>query len=576
MSMPLAQTVPQLGGAAPLIVYTAITADYDDLKYQPHASDNGATFVAFLDAPRASDTWLTVPAHRALAHPNRNAKIHKVLSHRYFPDAPYTLWIDGSVTIRAPQSLQPLIDTYLADSDIAVFRHRVRTCIYQEANVCMQRSLDDPELIWQQICRYTRAGFPANAGLAECPVILRRHTAAVRAFNEAWWEEISAGSRRDQISFNFVARRLGVRYAVLDGTIADNPWFHRVPHARPAEAGALQRADATAPEPEPAPRYFHSGASAARRKTIAFGRVFDQPSWSWAGFEVARELSKHYDVVLFDSDANPPPCDVLFLIKKRPTPRLIETLQPGTKLVYCPIDAYRSADELEADGGLLRACDAILVHSERLRPLLRAYCASVHFVEHHTRYALPELAPFKPDGFILWIGHCQYIPYLLHWLASHPLDHDVRLLTDLESERGRRAAARNAAQIGLPFELHGDSKRVAGCRLYRWSEYRQQLMMRECKAGLDVKHTELFSQYHKPPTKAQQFIASGIPCAVNSESSSAAYFRARGFELASPADPARWLSHEYWQETHEAAVRLRAETSIESVVETYRRLIESL
>jgi len=580
MSSSLAQApslVPSaLGATASRVIYTAIAGAYDVLKEQPHARHNDALFVAFVDAPCESPTWRTLPVHAGLADPNRNAKIHKVLSHVYFPDAEYSLWIDGSVTIRAAQRLQHLIDAYLSESDVAVFRHRVRTCIYQEANVCMQRELDDPQLIWQQVCRYTRAGYPANAGLAECPVILRRHTPAVRAFNEAWWAEISAGSRRDQLSFNYTARNLGLRYAVFDGTIADNAWFHRAAHhAQPAAIN--DEPAAAAPQAAEAPaRYFYSRPEPPRRKTVAFGRVFDQPSWSWAGFEVARELSAQYDVVLFDSEASPPACDVLFMVKKRLTPRFLDALRPDTKLVYCPIDAYRTAHELDSDGALLRACSAILVHSERLLPLLRPYCADTRFVEHHTRYALPELAPYKADGFILWIGHCQYIPYLLHWLAAHPLDHEVRILTDLDSARGRRAAEANAAQIGLPLDLRADSERIAGCRVYRWSEYRQQLMMRECKAALDVKHTDLFGQYHKPPTKAQQFVASGIPCAVNPQSYSAEYFRARGFEPASPADPDRWLSRDYWQATRQAATRLRDETSIDTVVASYRRLIESL
>ncbi|MGH7789804.1 MAG: glycosyltransferase domain-containing protein, partial [Candidatus Binatia bacterium] len=215
------------------VVYTAITDAYDDLKEQPHRRANQAEFVAFLDEPRESQTWRTYPIHTAFADPTRNAKIHKILSHRYFPAADYTLWIDGSVTIRADRPLQRLIDTCLAECDVAVFRHRMRTCVYQEASVCVERQLDDPEVIWQQICRYTAAGFPPNAGLGECCVILRRHSPAVRAFNEAWWEEIAHGSRRDQLSFDYIASTLGLRYAVFDGTIADNPWFRRAPHTVP-------------------------------------------------------------------------------------------------------------------------------------------------------------------------------------------------------------------------------------------------------------------------------------------------------------------------------------------------------
>lgn len=148
------------------VVYTAITDGYDVLKQQPHAAVNGAAFVAFLDRPQESPLWRSYPIHTDFADPTRNAKIHKILSHRYLPEAEYTLWIDGSVTIVAAQPLQHLIDTCLAECDVAVFRHRLRTCVYQEASVCLERCLDEPEIIWQQMCRYTGAGFPPTRGWA--------------------------------------------------------------------------------------------------------------------------------------------------------------------------------------------------------------------------------------------------------------------------------------------------------------------------------------------------------------------------------------------------------------------------
>ena len=67
---------------------------------------------------------------------------------------------------------------------------------------------------------------------------------------------------------------------------------------------------------------------------------------------------------------------------------------------------------------------------------------------------------------------------------------------------------------------------AGGYAIETWSERRQEEMMRECKAALDAKATNRFNQYYKPPTKAQQFVASGIPFAVNFESYSAEYSRA--------------------------------------------------
>lgn len=560
------------------VVYTAITAGYDHLLPPPHAAANAADFVAFLEEPCESPIWRSYPIHRGFADPTRNAKIHKILPHRFLPEAEYSLWIDGSVTIIQPAPLQALIDTCLADCDIAVFEHRLRTCVYQEASVCLERRLDDPEVIWQQMCRYTAAAYPANAGLGECCVILRRHSAAVRALNEAWWDEIVRGSRRDQLSFDYAARLVGVRYATFPGTIAVNPWFRRRPHLRerPPHGGAQIAGDGADAPPAAAGRYFSGPARRSRRrKRIAFGAMRTAPSWHWTGFEVARELSRDYDVALYERGADPPPCDVVFQIKQPPSAAFVDGVRRrGSALVYCPIDAYDGPERIADHAPLLGACAMVLVHSERLLAYLRPYCRATRFVEHHTRYALDELVPYRADGFVLWIGQLPFVPYLLHWLAAHPLDRELRILTDLQNERGWILARPIAADLGVTLDLADG--RVGGHRALQWSERRQRELMRDCKAALDVKHTVVFSQRHKPPTKAQQFVASGIPCALNPESYSAEYFRRRGFDPASPADPDRWLSRDYWETTRQVAARLRRDTSLDAVAAQYRELIESL
>src|SRR6267143_2373894 len=640
-----------------IVVYTAITGDYDRLKEQPATATEGADCVAFLDEPRRSKTWRSQAIHTEFPDPGRNAKIHKILPHMYFPEARYSLWIDGSVRMRFPYSIRRLIQLYLADCDLAVFPHRNRTCVYQEGIVCLQRRLDDSELIWRQICRYTQEGYPPNAGLAECTVVLQRPTATVKAFNEAWWDEITRGSKRDQLSFPYAARTVGLRYGTFPGTLPDTPLFQRHRHTTPlvsvaaravgraldrhvAGLSAIARAAlisflstlgrrshgvplwrrrliaaltsgsarnlarrsrlaerigrllTPAPDGHPArpigsgPPRPAPGRSPDRSPTpvrgsgprvVGFGPVRDVPSWGWIGFDTARELSKYYDVVIYDSWLTPLDCDVLFVVKQRPPKRFMSDAQRRrTKIVYCPLDAYRDHDHLARDADVLRACEMVVLHSERLLPLVRSYCDNTHFVEHHTRYALNAMADYKDTGFILWVGGYQNVPYLLRWLERHPIEHELKILTDVDNHWGRHQARLFAAEIGMRLKISRDATSIAGYPMYPWSERRQSEMMRDCRAGLDIKLTENFNQYHKPPTKAQQFVASGIPFAVNSESYSAEYFRVRGFEIASPVETTRWLSREYWEATRVCGERLRASTSIETVGARYRELIEAL
>jgi hypothetical protein len=310
---------------------------------------------------------------------------------------------------------------------------------------------------------------------------------------------------------------------------------------------------------------------------VALGPTREAPSWSWVGFDTARELSRYYGVVLFDTWAAPPACDVLLVIKERPPAHFVsEARKRGSKLVYCPIDTHRDRGHLESEADLLRACNMVLLHSERLLPLVRPYCANTHFVEHHARFATPALLDYKESGYLLWVGGCQYVPYLLHWLERHPIPHELRILTDIDNYRARHVARLFAAEIGMKLALSRHGQTVAGFPVFPWSERRQAEMMGECKASLDIKLTDDFNQRHKPPTKAQQMVASGIPFAVNPESYSAEYFRQRGFELASPSDPARWLSREYWEDTRVQGQRLRDALSLQAVGARYRALIDSL
>ena len=648
-----------------IVIYTAITGHYDTLKEQPARATKGVELVAFVDENKATreTKWQRRIAHRGFADQKRNAKIHKILSHVYFPRKTYSLWIDGSVTINFPFPIEQLISEYLADCDLALFKHYRRTCVYQEAGVALHRRLDDPMTIHRQIETYTRNGYPANAGLSECCVLLRRHTDAIKEFNEAWWEEICRGSVRDQISFDCVARRCGLKYRYFPGSVEQPDslflrQFHRnqfgraltrqgvhflgmagdtyvTPIVLPAlemlarnqirifarhgkctrpssftnlsadsYAGApplpavslttlptcvaTERASgrgAGLPAPSESRTAIHRGNGSgcwprssssslrAPRRTVAFGPERDFPSWDWVGFDTSRELSKYYDVTVYDSAQTvPPDCDVLFIVKAKPPPEfVVAARQNGSRIVYCPIDFYESQEQLVGDADFLRACDMVLVHSERLLPLVQSYCPNSHFVEHHSRYSLPEMAEYKENGFVLWVGGCQYLASFAAWLQKHPINAEVKILTDVDKAWSIRGARRYAT---LSFSRQTWS--IAGCEVYPWSEKSQFEMLRECKAAIDVKHLQIFNQYYKPPTKAQKYVGSGIPFAVNPGSYSAEYFRTRGFVTASPSETDRWFSRDYWEETRTFGRKLREYTSLEAVGLRYKELIESL
>lgn len=216
--------------SARIVVYTAIDGAYDTLKPPSPLWAADADFIAFVDNNARGDGWRQMAVCQDFVDPCRNAKIHKILSHRYFPDAEYTIWIDGNVSIISTVSLPGLLAEWLRETDLVVFKHRTRDCTYDEGVACIASAKDDPALINAQMSKYRRQGFPPKMGLAECTVLVRRNSPRIAKFNEAWFEEIRRHSRRDQLSFMYVAISLGLNYKWLPGRISVNPHFLWLKH----------------------------------------------------------------------------------------------------------------------------------------------------------------------------------------------------------------------------------------------------------------------------------------------------------------------------------------------------------
>lgn len=202
------------------VVYTAISGHKDTIKEIPENLRSKMHCVAFLDEDPMEDLgWHVKPIRDDLGDPNRNAKYYKVLPHKIFPKAEYSLWIDGSIT--PITHIDDLIDKYLGENDWAVHKHQFRDCAYEEAMVCGSLLKDDPDVIAKQMARYyVQEGFPMGFGLCENTILLRRHTDEVKEACEMWWEEIENGSRRDQTNFDYVRWKLGLGVTLME----DSPY----------------------------------------------------------------------------------------------------------------------------------------------------------------------------------------------------------------------------------------------------------------------------------------------------------------------------------------------------------------
>ena len=214
------------------VIYTTIFGDYDTLV-DPHFIDKGWDYICFTDNENlSSDVWEIRKCTPYYTDLTRSAKRYKILPHRFLKEYGYSIFVDGNMTVRG------YVDQLLNGYNVSFFDHAQnkldpRNCIYKEADTILQLGIknngnykDSPVLIQNQISRYKKEGYPKNNGLITGMIILRKHNEkdCIEAMEE-WWNEIKYNSKRDQLSFNYVAWKTDLKFSYLDGDSRNNKWF---------------------------------------------------------------------------------------------------------------------------------------------------------------------------------------------------------------------------------------------------------------------------------------------------------------------------------------------------------------
>jgi hypothetical protein len=217
------------------IVYTAIAAGRDALK-SPGRIPPGWTAVCFTDDPVDHPEWDVRPLPREHEDPVRDARRLKLLPHEAFPGAEVSLWMDGNFAVAC--DLDALVEEHLGEVDLAFHSHPQRDCVYEEGIACIDRQKDDAATIVRQLLRYARSGYPEHAGLPATGVVLRRHTVSVSRFNAVWWDELSQGSRRDQLAVGWALRERAIPWSTFHSHLWDGPLFQWRRHDGVLKLGA--------------------------------------------------------------------------------------------------------------------------------------------------------------------------------------------------------------------------------------------------------------------------------------------------------------------------------------------------
>lgn len=285
--------------AAGVVVYTAVFGGYDDPPTVRNP-DPALSYVFFTDDAnaRVAPPWQVRILSPVFDDPQRDARRVKLLPHLFVGEHRVSVWVDANCQLLDLTSSEIL--EMLGDADIAVLPHRHRSCVYEESEAVLALRLDSPDRVNRQMAACREAGFPARHGLHATMFLVRRHnTPACREFDDDWWEQIQRFSKRDQLSFDFVAWRSPAVVKTVPLSYLDNPVFHwpgkhKLPSRR-ATAGLDQRPPSSAARvselanpagPRQFPGMLEQPAECIQAQLAAQGfadpvRVFPDEECSW-------------------------------------------------------------------------------------------------------------------------------------------------------------------------------------------------------------------------------------------------------------------------------------------------------
>jgi len=179
----------------------------------------GVDYHAFIDDVKDTHDWITHPVVKFSSDPTfknrRDAKVYKIMPFAFLPDYDYYFWVDSTHILNA--NPVEVIEKYLKDSDVAVFKHSSQNCVYDEGNAVKSLGYDHSNLVEDQLAFYRDMCYPTKNGLYELPARLQRNNHLTQRMGLMWWEQICMFSSRDQISFPFVCHQLGITPSILPG-----------------------------------------------------------------------------------------------------------------------------------------------------------------------------------------------------------------------------------------------------------------------------------------------------------------------------------------------------------------------
>ncbi|KAG6626863.1 probable hexosyltransferase MUCI70 [Carya illinoinensis] len=148
----------------------------------------------------------------------RVGKIPKLLPHRLFPSARYSIWLDSKLRLQFDPLLILEYFLWRKGYEYAISNHYDRHCVWEEVSQNKKLNKYNHTIIDEQFAFYQADGLkrfnasdpnkllPSN--VPEGSFIIRAHTPMSNLFSCLWFNEVDRFTPRDQLSFAYTYQKL--------------------------------------------------------------------------------------------------------------------------------------------------------------------------------------------------------------------------------------------------------------------------------------------------------------------------------------------------------------------------------
>ncbi|XP_044462673.1 probable hexosyltransferase MUCI70 [Mangifera indica] len=220
-----------------IVVISAIFGAFDDVNQPSNISEYSRKTVCFfmfvdeeteaylkansgLDSSKMMGIWRIVVIHNIpYTDARRTGKIPKLLLHRLFPNARFSLWIDGKLELVVDP--YQILERHLwrKNATFAISRHYKRFDVFVEAEAnkaakkYVNASIDFQVEFYKSegLTPYSEAKLPITSDVPEGCVVIREHVPISNLFACLWYNEVDRFTSRDQLSFSTVRDKIAAK-----------------------------------------------------------------------------------------------------------------------------------------------------------------------------------------------------------------------------------------------------------------------------------------------------------------------------------------------------------------------------